>query len=61
VHDDVELPLPGVAASATVLVPWAHLDPQAILPGLGGGPVVVLAETAPDRESVRWLALDWLE
>ncbi|TGO06485.1 hypothetical protein [Serinibacter arcticus] len=60
-HDDVELPLPGVAASATVLVPWAHLDPQAILPGLGGGPVVVLAETAPDRESVRWLALDWLE
>lgn len=61
VHDGVELPLPGVASSATVLVPWGQLDPTAVLPGLGGGPVVVLAETAPDRESVRWLALDWLE
>ncbi|WP_146197099.1 hypothetical protein [Serinibacter arcticus] len=61
VHDGVELPLPGVDSSATVLVPWAQLEPQAILPGLGGGPVVVLAETAPDREQVRWLALDWYE
>lgn len=60
-HDGVELPLPGAASSATVLVPWAQLDPVAVLPGLGGGPVVVLAETAPDREAVRWLALDWLE
>jgi dihydroneopterin aldolase/2-amino-4-hydroxy-6-hydroxymethyldihydropteridine diphosphokinase len=31
-----------------------------VLPGLGGGPVDALAATAPDRDGVRWLALDWL-
>ena len=59
VFDGIELPLPGVSSRASVLVPWAQLEPSAVLPGLGGGPVVVLAETAPDREDVRWLALDW--
>ena len=34
--------------------------PHAVLPGLGGGPVAALAATAPDRDGVRWLALDWL-
>ena len=57
--DGIDLPLPGAASRASVLVPWAQLEPTAVLPGLGGGPVVVLAETAPDREAVRWLALDW--
>ena len=35
-------------------------DPAAVLPGLGGGPVAQLADTAPDRDGVRWMALDWL-
>lgn len=59
--DGVELPLPGAATSAAVLTPWSQLAPAAVLPGLGGGPVAVLAETAPDRGAVKWLALDWLE
>lgn len=59
--DGVELPLAGAATSAAVLTPWSQLAPAAVLPGLGGGPVAVLAETAPDRDAVKWLALDWLE
>ncbi|WP_420112719.1 2-amino-4-hydroxy-6-hydroxymethyldihydropteridine diphosphokinase [Pseudactinotalea sp.] len=58
---DLSLPHPRANERAFVLVPWAHLDPDAFLPGLGGGPVAVLADTAPDREGVRWLALDWYE
>lgn len=59
--DGVTLPLPGAHESAAVLAPWAQLQPSAVLPGLGGGPVAVLAQTAPDSGSVKWLALDWLE
>lgn len=59
--DGVELPLPGAAASAAVLAPWSQVEPTAVLPGLGGGPVVALAQTAPDRDAVKWLALDWLD
>lgn len=54
------LPHPRAAQRAFVLVPWAHMSPGAVLPGLGGGPVAALAETAPDRPGIRWLALDWL-
>ena len=43
-----------------MLQPWAQIDPDAVLPGLGGGPVAALAATAPDRDGIRWLALDWL-
>jgi len=43
-----------------VLQPWAQIAPDAVLPGLGGGPVAALAATAPDRGGIRWLALDWL-
>ncbi|WP_277051171.1 2-amino-4-hydroxy-6-hydroxymethyldihydropteridine diphosphokinase [Ruania albidiflava] len=58
---DLSLPHPRASERAFVLVPWAQADPDAFLPGLGGGPVASLAETAPDRGGVRWLALDWLE
>ena len=60
VTDDLELPHPRAYQRAFVLQPWAQADPEAVLPGLGGGPVAVLADTAPDRDGVRWLALDWL-
>ena len=60
VTDDLELPHPRTHERAFVLQPWAQVDPHAVLPGLGGGPVGALAATAPDRDGVRWLALDWL-
>ncbi|WP_168211644.1 2-amino-4-hydroxy-6-hydroxymethyldihydropteridine diphosphokinase [Ruania zhangjianzhongii] len=58
---ELSLPHPRASERAFVLVPWAQVAPDAFLPGLGGGPVATLAETAPDRGGVRWLALDWLE
>jgi dihydroneopterin aldolase/2-amino-4-hydroxy-6-hydroxymethyldihydropteridine diphosphokinase len=58
--DDLELPHPRAHERAFVLQPWAQVRPDAVLPGLGGGPVAQLAATAPDRDGVRWLALDWL-
>ena len=60
VTDDLELPHPRANQRAFVLAPWAHLQPDAVLPGLGGGPVAALAETAPDRAGIRWMALDWV-
>ncbi len=60
VTDDLELPHPRAYQRAFVLQPWAQADPEAVLPGLGGGPVAMLADTAPDKDGVRWLALDWL-
>lgn len=59
VTDDLELPHPRAHERAFVLQPWAHVDPDAVLPGLGGGPVAALAQTAPDRDGIRWIALDW--
>lgn len=59
VADDLELPHPRAHQRAFVLQPWAQVDPDAVLPGLGGGPVADLARTAPDREGIRWMALDW--
>ncbi|MFV2145129.1 2-amino-4-hydroxy-6-hydroxymethyldihydropteridine diphosphokinase [Isoptericola sp. G70] len=58
--EDLELPHPRARERAFVLVPWAEVDPDAVLGGLGGGPVAQLAATAPDRPGIRWLALDWL-
>ncbi|HEY5554593.1 MAG TPA: 2-amino-4-hydroxy-6-hydroxymethyldihydropteridine diphosphokinase, partial [Cellulomonas sp.] len=60
VTDDLELPHPRAHQRAFVLEPWAQIAPDAVLPGLGGGPVALLAATAPDRAGIRWLALDWL-
>lgn len=60
VADDLELPHPRAHERAFVLEPWSQVDPDAVLPGLGGGPVAALAATAPDRAGIRWLALDWL-
>jgi dihydroneopterin aldolase/2-amino-4-hydroxy-6-hydroxymethyldihydropteridine diphosphokinase len=57
---DLELPHPRANQRAFVLEPWAQVAPDAVLPGLGGGPVAALAATAPDRDGIRWLALDWL-
>ncbi|MGP7960110.1 2-amino-4-hydroxy-6-hydroxymethyldihydropteridine diphosphokinase [Sanguibacter sp. A247] len=59
VTDDLELPHPRAHERAFVLAPWAQIAPDAVLPGLGGGPVAALAATAPDRDGVRWLRLDW--
>lgn len=59
VADDLELPHPRAHQRAFVLQPWAQVAPDAVLPGLGGGPVADLARTAPDREGIRWMALDW--
>ena len=60
VTDDLELPHPRASQRAFVLQPWAQMDPDAVLPGLGGGPVAALADTAPDHDGIRWLALNWL-
>ncbi|MGC5168619.1 2-amino-4-hydroxy-6-hydroxymethyldihydropteridine diphosphokinase [Luteimicrobium sp. DT211] len=60
VAEDLELPHPRAHERAFVLEPWSQVQPDAVLPGLGGGPVAQLAATAPDRAGIRWLALDWL-
>jgi 2-amino-4-hydroxy-6-hydroxymethyldihydropteridine diphosphokinase len=58
--EDLEVPHPRAHERAFVLEPWSQIAPEAVLPGLGGGPVAQLAATAPDRAGIRWLALDWL-
>lgn len=50
------LPHPRAHERAFVLLPWARIDPAAVLPGDDGGPVTALAAAAPDREGLRWVA-----
>ena len=54
----LSLPHPRAAERAFVLVPWSQADPFA---ELAGRSVSELAENAPDRGGLRWLAFDWLE
>ncbi|MBM6979140.1 MAG: 2-amino-4-hydroxy-6-hydroxymethyldihydropteridine diphosphokinase [Actinomyces succiniciruminis] len=55
---ELTLPHPRAAQRAFVLAPWAQADPFA---EIGDQSVAALAESAPDRDGVRWLALDWLD
>ncbi|WP_067782170.1 2-amino-4-hydroxy-6-hydroxymethyldihydropteridine diphosphokinase [Actinomyces vulturis] len=50
------LPHPQAQQRAFVLLPWSHVDPFA---ELNGSSVADLAEEAPDRDGIRWLALEW--
>ena len=54
----LSLPHPRAAERAFVLVPWSQADPFA---ELAGRSVSELAESAPDRGGLRWLAFDWLD
>lgn len=54
----LSLPHPRAAERAFVLVPWSQADPFA---ELAGHSVSELAENAPDRGGLRWLAFDWLD
>ena len=54
----LSLPHPRAAERAFVLVPWSQADPFA---ELAGRSVSELAENAPDRGGLRWLAFDWLD
>ncbi|MDR2114242.1 MAG: 2-amino-4-hydroxy-6-hydroxymethyldihydropteridine diphosphokinase [Bifidobacteriaceae bacterium] len=58
-EDELTIPHPRAHERAFVLVPWSLMSPGAFLPGLGGGSVQALADAAPDRNSIRWLAPDW--
>lgn len=55
IDDDERLTLPHPRAGqrAFVLVPWAQVDPDAFLPGSGGGPVAGLVADAEDRFGIR--------
>jgi len=61
VAQDGQLTLPHSRAwqRAFVLVPWAQISPEAVLPGPRGGAVARLAEVAPDLGGVRWLSPNW--
>lgn len=50
---ELTLPHPRAHERGFVLVPWAALDPQAVLPGPAGGPVARLAAAAGDSPAVR--------
>ena len=54
----LSLPHPRAVERAFVLVPWSQADPFA---ELAGRSVSELAENAPDRGGLRWLAFDWLD
>jgi 2-amino-4-hydroxy-6-hydroxymethyldihydropteridine diphosphokinase len=49
----LELPHPRAHQRAFVLLPWASLEPDAVLPGPGGGRVAELAAAAGDASGTR--------
>ncbi|WP_218957681.1 2-amino-4-hydroxy-6-hydroxymethyldihydropteridine diphosphokinase [Actinomyces trachealis] len=55
---ELTIPHPRAMQRAFVLAPWAEVDDLA---EIGGQSVAMLAENAPDRDGMRWLALDWEE
>ena len=55
------IPHPRANDRAFVLIPWREMNPSAVLPGLGGGSVSKLADTASDSDGIRWLSLDWFQ
>lgn len=55
---DLTLPHPRAHERAFVLTPWSQAEPFAELDGQAVGE---LAEHAPDRAGLRWLAFDWVD
>lgn len=58
---DLQVPHPRAHERAFVLIPWSHVDPSGYLPGDDGGSISALADAAPDKDGVRYLALDWFD
>ncbi|GAA2517239.1 2-amino-4-hydroxy-6-hydroxymethyldihydropteridine diphosphokinase [Rarobacter incanus] len=56
---DLSIPHPRAHERAFVLLPWAHLDPTAVLDPQSGQTIEQLAALAPDRFGVKALSLDW--
>ncbi|ARD41227.1 2-amino-4-hydroxy-6-hydroxymethyldihydropteridine diphosphokinase [Actinomyces gaoshouyii] len=52
------LPHPRATSRSFVLLPWSQADAFAEIDGQS---VAALAEQAPDRDGIRWLALDWID
>ena len=59
-EDGLRLPLAGAATRASVLVPWAALDADAVLVGPDGGSVAELSRRAPDVGCLHLLSEDWI-
>ena len=59
-EDGLRLPLAGAATRASVLVPWAALDAEAVLAGPNGGSVAELSRRAPDVRCLHLLSEDWI-
>lgn len=54
---ELTLPHPRAASRAFVLRPWAEVEPDAVLPGVGQ--VAKLAEKATDRDGIVGVTAEW--
>lgn len=59
-EDGLRLPLAGASTRASILVPWAALDADAVLVGPDGGSVAELSRRAPDVGCLHLLSEDWI-